>query len=117
MGSRGNRQFVVAGLTYAHMTGETVPCQPGEGTRGPRPVLALLNLAGSSSSLYLTSEIRLATEGATSIKSTASILCRINWRRDIDELDNSLFERFALKNARGEKPESGGMKRRLTVRP
>jgi hypothetical protein len=39
--------------TYAHMTGETVLCHPGEGTSGPRPVLTLLNLAGSSSSLYL----------------------------------------------------------------
>ncbi len=90
------RQQSVMGLTYAHITGDTVPCQPGEGTNGPRPVLVLLNLAGSSSSLYLYTFYSRAERRTN--KACAS-LSRIYWGCYVDEFDNSLIERLALQRS------------------
>ena len=82
------------------MTGETVLCQPGEGTSGPRTVLTLLNLAGSSASLYLRKQNYSAPECIIRVMQYKSSLGRIYSSRDINELNASFFERFALKRTR-----------------
>jgi hypothetical protein len=83
--------------TYAHITGETVPCQPGEGAKGPRPVLTLLNLAGSSASLYLHKKSQDTAQHKLGNTLSRNVLGRIYGRRDVDELNHSLIQRFALK--------------------
>ena len=75
-------------------------CQPGEGTSGPRPVLTLLNLAGSSASLYLRKQNYSALERIIRVMLYTSSLGRIYSSRDINELNDSFFERFALKRTR-----------------